>query len=211
MRILITGFDPFGGETVNPAWEAVKALPDTVSGAELITAQIPTEFGRSAAVLRDLIAQHQPQAVVCVGQAGGRSGLSVERVAINIDTARIPDNAGVQPLNEPIVDAGPAAYFSTLPINAMVQASHAAGVPATVSNSAGTFVCNHIMYQALHMLAGSSARAGFVHVPYAPAQTLMLPETASMPTATVTAGLTAMLAAIAANKEDTAANFGALH
>ena len=168
MKILVTGFDPFGGEKVNPALEAVKSLPYEINGAELHWAVIPTVFYKSAEVLEAEIVRYQPDVVLCIGQAGGRAGLTPERVAINQDDARIPDNQGNQPIDTPIRLDGEAAYFSTLPIKAMVQAIKEVGLPATVSNTAGTFVCNHLMYQALYLADKKfpNMRAGFMHIPY---------------------------------------------
>ena len=168
MKILVTGFDPFGGATINPALEAVKKLPDEINGATLIKLAIPTVFGKAADVTKDAITRHQPDIVVSIGQAGGRCTVTPERVAINLDDARIPDNEGNQPLAVPIQADGPAAYFTQLPVKAMVQAIKDAGFPAAVSNTAGTFVCNHIMYQ-LHYLIEKefpAVRGGFIHVPY---------------------------------------------
>lgn len=151
MKILVTGFDPFGGESMNPAIEAVKGLSDEISGAEIIKLEIPTVFHKSAAVLEEAMLAHQPDVVLCVGQAGGRTGITPERVAINQDDARIEDNEGNQPVDIAIREEGAPAYFATLPIKAMVEAIKEAGLPSSVSNSAGTFVCNHIMYQALYL------------------------------------------------------------
>ena len=153
MKILVTGFDPFGGEAINPAWEAVSRLPKKIEGAEIVTVQIPTVFGDSAKRLFEAVEEHQPDAVVCVGQAGGRFGITPERVAINVDDARIADNKGQQPLDTVIQADGAPAYFTTLPVKAMVEAVKKAGLPTSLSNTAGTFVCNHIMYQNLYYLA----------------------------------------------------------
>ena len=170
-RILLTGFDPFGGETVNPALEAVKRVQ--CPGLSVVPLEVPTVFGRAEETIIQAIRAHQPRLVICVGQAAGRAVITPERVAINMDDASIPDNAGAQPQDRPIDPTGPAAYFSTLPIRAMVQAIRQAGVPADISNSAGTFVCNHLMYSVLHYAAKAcpGLRAGFVHVPCIPAQT----------------------------------------
>ncbi|MEE0881486.1 MAG: pyroglutamyl-peptidase I, partial [Turicibacter sp.] len=149
-KILITGFDPFGGEAINPATESVKQLPDEILGVQIIKREIPTVFDRSIETLYGILKEEQPDAVICVGQAGGRPNITVERVAINQDDARIPDNEGAQPIDRTIFEEGPAAYFSTLPIKAMVQNMKEAQIPAAISNTAGTFVCNHIMYGALH-------------------------------------------------------------
>ena len=142
MKILVTGFDPFGGETVNPAYEAVKLLPDTIAGAQIIKLQVPTRFTLSGTVLEAAVNEHRPDAVICVGQAGGRSAITPERVAINLADASIPDNAGDQPVDEPIRKDGAPAYFTSLPVKAMVQKMRAAGIPAALSYTAGSFVCN---------------------------------------------------------------------
>lgn len=171
MKVLLTGFEPFGGETLNPSWEAVRrAAPGP--GVELHRLLVPTEFGRSATVVTREMDRLCPDAIVCVGQAGGRAAVTPERVAINLDDARIADNAGAQPVDVPAVPGGPAAYFSTLPVRAITEALRAAGLPAELSQSAGTFVCNHLMYGVLHHAAlyMPAVRAGFVHVPYLPEQ-----------------------------------------
>jgi pyroglutamyl-peptidase len=147
MKILVTGFDPFGGESTNPALEAVKGLPNEINGAEIIKLEIPTVFNKSAEVTKKAILQHQPDVVLNIGQAGGRYTVTPERIAINVDDARIPDNEGNQPIDVPIHEDGAPAYFTQLPVKAMVKTIKEAGLPAALSNSAGTFVCNHIMYQ----------------------------------------------------------------
>jgi pyroglutamyl-peptidase len=171
---LVTGFDPFGGSTVNPSWGAVQALHGReIAGHRLIGAELPTVFGASLQRLEALLAEHRPRLVLCTGQAGGRGAISLERVAINVDDARIPDNAGRQPVDRPVVPDGPAAYFSTLPIKAMLQALLDAGVRAEVSQTAGTFVCNHTFYGLMHLLAQpqwQGVRGGLVHVPWLPDQ-----------------------------------------
>lgn len=215
MKILVTGFDPFGGEATNPAWEAVRHLPDEVDGAEVVKVQIPTVFGRSADVVHAAILEHDPDVIVSVGQAGGRYSVNPERVAINIDDGRIPDNDGQQPIDVPIKDDGPPAYFSSLPIKAMATAMKEAGIPAAVSNTAGTYVCNHIMYQVLYMVAHEfpGKRAGFVHVPYLPVQVLDKPNEPSLGLDELVTALTAGLSAIVeyADKPDLATVGGALH
>lgn len=172
MKILVTGFDPFGGEAVNPAFEAVKQLPNAIAGAEVIKLELPTAFKRSAQVLEQAIKEHMPNAVLCVGQAGGRAKMTVEKVAINLGEARIPDNDDDQPIDEPLISDGETAYFSTLPIKAMVWQMNQGGIPAGVSYSAGTYVCNSIMYHALYLAQKEfqGLRAGFIHVPFAPEQ-----------------------------------------
>ncbi|MCT1716071.1 pyroglutamyl-peptidase I [Dermabacter hominis] len=214
MSILVTAFDPFGGEKINPALEAVKALPAEIAGEEVITVEVPTVFGKAIEAATAAIEKHQPSAVLCVGQAGGRFDITPERVAINIDDARIPDNDGNQPIDEPVVDGAPSAYFATLPIKAMAAAIRDAGVPASVSNSAGTFVCNHIMYGVLHHLATEGpkgTRGGFVHVPFIPEQTVGKPGQPSLSTETITEGLTAAIRAIAENASDVATVEGTTH
>ena len=203
MKILVTGFDPFGGEKVNPALEAVKSLPSEIHGAEIHWVEIPTVFYRSAEVLEAEIVRFQPDAVLCIGQAGGRASLTPERVAINQDDARIPDNQGNQPIDTPIRLDGQAAYFSTLPVKAMVQAIKEEGLPATVSNTAGTFVCNHLMYQALYLADKKFAnmRAGFMHIPYMTEQVINKPNTASMNLTDIVRGIEAAIGAIVDYKD----------
>ena len=177
MKIIVTGFDPFGGETINPSIECVKALPD-IEGVELIRLELPTVFKESAKRLNEVINDVKPDAVLSVGQAGGRPGITMERIAINVDDARIPDNISQQPIDEAIQLDGEAAYFSTLPIKRIVKAIREAGISAEVSNSAGTFVCNHIMYQALFAAtkADKPFKAGFMHIPFIPEQTADKPS-----------------------------------
>lgn len=168
MKFLVTGFEPFGGEAVNPSWEAVKGLPEEIGQLEIVKQCLPTCFGKAAELLLETVKREKPRAVLSVGLAGGRKGISLERVALNLRDARIPDNAGSQPVDEPVAEEGPAAIFTTLPIKAMLRALEEAGIPGRISNSAGTFVCNEVMYMALYQ-AGVSM-AGFVHVPYLPEQ-----------------------------------------
>ena len=203
MKILVTGFDPFGGEKVNPALEAVKSLPSEIHGAEIHWVEIPTVFYKAADVLETAIVRFQPDAVLCIGQAGGRASLTPERVAINQDDARIPDNQGNQPIDTPIRLDGQAAYFSTLPVKAMVQAIKVEGLPATVSNTAGTFVCNHLMYQALYLADKkfSHMRAGFMHIPYMTEQVINKPNTASMNLTDIVRGIEAAIGAIVDYKD----------
>ena len=203
MKILVTGFDPFGGEKVNPALEAVKSLPSEIHGAEIHWVEIPTVFYKAAEVLEAEIVLYQPDVVLCIGQAGGRASLTPERVAINQDDARIPDNQGNQPIDTPIRLDGQAAYFSTLPIKAMVQAIKEEGLPATVSNTAGTFVCNHLMYQALYLADKKfpHMRAGFMHIPYMTEQVINKPNTASMNLTDIVRGIEAAIGAIVDYKD----------
>ena len=203
MKILVTGFDPFGGEKVNPALEAVKSLPSVIHGAKIRWVEIPTVFYQSAEVLEAEIVRYQPNVVLCIGQAGGRTSLTPERVAINQDDARIPDNQGNQPIDTPIRLDGEAAYFSTLPIKAMVQAIKEVGLPATVSNTAGTFVCNHLMYQALYLADKKfpNVRAGFMHIPYMTEHVINKPNTASMNLVDIVKGIEAAIGAIVDHKD----------
>lgn len=177
MKIIVTGFDPFGGETINPSIECVKALPE-IEGVELIRLELPTVFKESAKRLNEVINDVKPDAVLSVGQAGGRAGITMERIAINVDDARIPDNISQQPIDEAIQLDGEDAYFTTLPIKRIVKAIREAGISAEVSNSAGTFVCNHIMYQALFAAtkANKPFKAGFMHIPFIPEQTTDKPS-----------------------------------
>jgi pyroglutamyl-peptidase len=188
--ILLTGFEPFGGEHINPSWEVARALDgEQVAGARVIAWQLPCVFGAALESLAKAIAQHQPQLVLALGQAAGRSELSVERVAINVDDARIVDNQGSQPIDEAVIAGAPAAYFSTLPIKSMVAALRVAGYPAGISQSAGTFVCNHVFYGLQHQLAGSAVRSGFVHIPLLPQQAALHPNQPSMALATMVEGV----------------------
>lgn len=178
MRILVTGFDPFGGESVNPAFEAVKLLPDTIAGAEIIKLEIPTVFSKCGPAVEAGIEKYNPDVVVNVGQAGGRSCVTIEKVAINLAEARIPDNAGEQPRDAAIQADGKNAYFSLLPVNAIVQNIRAHGLPCHVSYSAGTYVCNAVMYEVLYMIEKKyqNMRAGFIHVPFASEQVVDKPN-----------------------------------
>lgn len=169
-KLLITGFDPFGGESINPSWEAVNGLPETVGEWKLSKLQVPTVFGKAGETVLAAAETLRPDAVLCVGQAGGRAAVTPELVAINLRYGRIADNAGVSPMDEPVVPDGPAAYFSTLPVRAMAQAVTEVGLPGQVSYSAGAFVCNDLLYTVLHRYAGTPVRAAFVHVPFLPQQ-----------------------------------------
>ena len=170
MKLLITGFDPFGGESVNPAWEAVKALPDQIGSWELCKLQIPTAFSLAAGEVLQAADSFHPDVILCVGQAGGRSAITPERIAVNIRDAKIPDNRGYQPVGEFVNDQGPAAYFAIVDVSAMARAIVDAGIPGQVSNSAGAFVCNDTLYNLLHCCRHSHIRVGFIHVPYLPQQ-----------------------------------------
>lgn len=200
MKILVTGFDPFGGETTNPAIEAVKQLPDKIAGADIVKLEVPTEFNRCAEVVRAAILAEQPDVVLSIGQAGGRAALTPELVAINLNDGRIPDNAGQQPVDQPIQPAGAAAYFTQLPIKAMVRAIQTAGLPGQVSTTAGTYVCNHLMYQVQYLRATEfpALRAGFMHIPFLPSQVTDKPNMPSLSLVDDVRGITAAIAAIVA-------------
>lgn len=214
MKILVTGFDPFGGESVNPAYEAVKLLPDVIGGAEIFKLEIPTVFSLSGQAVEEGIRKYQPDVVICVGQAGGRASISVEKVAINFVDARIPDNNGEQPLDEPLQADGPAAYFATLPVKAMVQHVREAGLPCYLSFTAGTYVCNSIMYNVLYMCEKRypGIRAGFIHVPYACGQVIDKANTTpSMPLETIAKSLEYAIEAVAIDRADGGESAGELH
>jgi pyroglutamyl-peptidase len=196
-RVLLTGFEPFAGDTVNPSWEAallVAAHPP--EGVTVTAARLSCTFGQAADQLRAAVEETDPDVVVCLGQATGRPDITVERIAVNIDDARIPDNAGRQPIDRPVVPGGPAAYFATLPVKACVAAAREAGLPASLSHTAGTFVCNHVFYALMHLLATErpTTRGGFVHLPALPEQVLDQAVPA-LPAATVAHGLRALLTA----------------
>lgn len=212
MKLLLTAFDPFGGASINPALEAVKLVEDTVSGVEIVKLEVPTVFGKSIDTVAAAIEREKPDAVLCIGQAGGRYDLTPERVAINIDDARIPDNEGNQPIDTPIFADGAPAYFTTLPIKAMAAKIREAGLPASVSNTAGTFVCNHLMYGVLYTLERRfpGVKGGFMHVPFIPSQTI--DRTApSMSKENIAQGIEAAIAAIAENETDIHASEGRTH
>lgn len=203
MKILVTGFDPFAGEKINPSIEAVKLLPAQLAGAQIIKLEVPTEFNRCAEVVKKAIIDQQPDAVLCVGQAGGRAEITPERVAINLNDGAIPDNAGYQPQEEPIQPTGPAAFFTQLPIKAEAAAIRQTGLPARISNSAGTYVCNHLFYQVEYLREQEfpNIQAGFIHIPYLPEQVVNKPGQPSMSLANCVKGLTAAILAIASSKE----------
>ena len=191
-HLLITGFDPFGGETVNPSWEAVCRLPDTVSGYRLTKLQIPTVFAAAADTV--LAAAKNVDVILCVGQAGGRDAVTPERIAVNMASASIPDNAGNRPVEAPILPGGPDGIFATVPVAAMARAIIDAGLPGKISNTAGTFVCNDTLYRLLTHFAGTGTRVGFVHVPWLPEQAKA--GAPSMTLADITAALTAAIGAL---------------
>ena len=188
-RVLLTGFEPFGTATSNPSGEIVKQI----SGDNIVTAILPVAYAQSAERLLELIAEHNPDVVICLGQAEGRTQITPEKVAINLDDARLPDNAGVQRSDVKILDDGPDAYFTSLPIKEMVDAAKAAGVPASVSLSAGAFLCNHVFYVAQNNFAGTKVRSGFVHVPLMDSQAPEFPGLPTMPLDQMVKAVRAML------------------
>lgn len=192
MKVLVTGFEPFGGEKINPALEAVKMLKDEILGAEIVKLELPTVFGKSKEILEKALEKERPDIVICVGQAGGRDKISIERVAINVDDASIPDNEGNQPMDKPIFEDGSAAYFSKLPIKEIVNRLKENKIPAEVSNSAGTYVCNHIMYSLLYNIDKKypNTLGGFIHIPYIPEQVIDKRMAPSMSLEHIVKGLT---------------------
>ena len=213
MKILVTGFNPFGGEKINPAIESVKKLPDTISGAEIIKLEIPTVCHVSLKVIDEAIEKYNPDVILSIGQAGGRYDITVERIGINIDDCRIPDNAGNQIIDEPIYKDGPAAYFSNLPIKAMVKRVQERHIPASVSNTAGTFVCNHVLYGVRYLIETKypGKKSGFIHIPFLPEQVVDKKEKASMSLDTIVEALTAAIEAIVDTKKDIKVTGGATH
>ncbi len=213
MKILVTGFDPFGGEEVNPAIETVKRLPDTIGGAKIIKLEIPTVCHQSLRVIDEAIAGYDPDVVLSVGQAGGRPDITVERVGINVDDCRIPDNAGNQIVDEPIYADGPAAYFVTVPIKAMVQRIRERNILASVSNTAGTFVCNHVTYGVCHLLAVKypGKRSGFIHIPFLPQQAVDKKNMPSMSQDMMVEAITAAIEAVVDTEKDIKVTGGATH
>jgi len=212
--ILIAGFEPFGGEAINSAWETVKAVNglEVMTGHHVVIKMLPCVFDRARHVLTDAIHRVQPDIVIVVGQAGGRSDISLERIAININDARIEDNSGQQPIDTPVDAAGPAAYFSTLPIKAMMLELRKQGIPASISNTAGTFVCNHIFYSMMHSLRERpEVRAGFIHMPYLPQQAARFPGAPSMSGEQMATALLIATQAAITTKFDLPVPAGALH
>jgi pyroglutamyl-peptidase len=213
MRVLITGFEPFGGEGVNPSWAASEQVAATRrDGLDITAVRLSCVYGKAIEELRAAVARTDPELVLCTGQAGGRSGLSVERVAVNVDDARIPDNAGNQPVDEPVVPGGPVAYLSSLPVKACVAAVREAGLPASVSGTAGNFLCNHVFYGLAHLIATErpGLRGGFVHVPYAPEQVVGRSEP-SMSVPDIARGLAVIVETAARTTRDLKVPEGATH
>ncbi|MEL3903709.1 MAG: pyroglutamyl-peptidase I [Treponemataceae bacterium] len=212
MKILLTAFDPFGEDTVNPALEAVKLVKTDDLDAEVIKLEVPTVFHKSIQLVQEKIKAEKPDAVLAIGQAGGRSNLTLERVAINQDDARIKDNEGNQPIDEVIFPDGENAYFASLPIKAMVKKIREVGLPAAVSNTAGTFVCNHLMYGILYTLEKNvpNSRGGFMHVPYIPDQVIDKANMPSMSIEDIAKGIHSALQAIIENDCDIKQSGGAI-
>jgi pyroglutamyl-peptidase len=204
MRALVTGFEPFGGDKINPSSLAVARLKKRISGIAVHTAELPCSYANSAGALRSAIEEVRPDIVLCVGLAGGRSELCLERVAINVQDARIRDNDGRQPIDKPVMKDGPAAHFATLPIKACVAEMRKAGLPAAVSNTAGTFVCNHIFYSLMDIAASHPIpmRGGFLHVPYIPEQVARSSAAPSMALADIAHGIEIIVAVSAARTGD---------
>ena len=207
-KILITGFEPFGGASVNPALEAVKQLAEAkLEGGEIVVCEVPVTRYESVDTVIAAIETHQPDFVITVGQAGGRAGITPERVAINVDDFRIADNGGNQPIDEPVVVDGPDAYFTTLPIKAITRTLQEHGIPCQVSNTAGTFVCNHLFYGVQHYLSGKNIGHGFVHIPLLPAQDTTGNQ-ATMSLDVIVEGLRLVAQATIDNKQDVAIGAG---
>ena len=204
MKILVTGFDPFGGEPINPAIESVKRLPDNIAGAKIIKLEIPTVRKKSLEKIEKAINEHNPDVILSIGQAGGRFDISIERVGINLDDFRIPDNEGNQIIDEPIFPDGENSYFVKLPVKAMVQNVQKNNIPASVSYTAGTFVCNHVLYGVLYLIEKKykGKKSGFIHIPFLPQQVVDKRNTPSMELNTIVKGLTAAIEAIVKNNED---------
>ena len=204
MKILVTGFDPFGGEPINPAIESVKRLPDNIEGAEIIKLEIPTVRKKSLEKIEKAINEHNPDVILSIGQAGGRFDISIERIGINLDDFRIPDNEGNQIIDEPVFPDGENSYFVKLPVKAMVQNVQKNNIPASVSYTAGTFVCNHVLYGVLYLIEKKykGKKSGFIHIPFLPQQVVDKRNTPSMELNTIVKGLTAAIEAIVKNNED---------
>lgn len=204
MKILVTGFDPFGEDKINPAIESVKKLPDEIKGVKIIKLEIPTVYMKSLEKIDEAIKEYNPDVILSIGQAGGRPDITVERVGINVDDYRIKDNEGNQPIDTKIYDDGENAYFSNLPIKAIVENIRKNNIPASISNTAGTFVCNHILYGVQYLLDKKypNKKSGFIHIPFLPEQVISRPNTPSMSISTIVKALTLALEAIIENGSD---------
>ena len=198
MKILLTGFEPFGGENINPAKEAVKLVKDEIKGAQIVKCYVPVVFGKAIDTVYEAMKKENPDAVLLIGQAGGRYEMTPERVAINCDDARIPDNEGNSPVDQAVFADGPSAYFSTLPIKKMVENMKANNVPAAISNTAGTYVCNHLMYGVRYYIEKEfpNTIGGFMHVPFVHEQVMNKKETPSLSLDDVVKGIEASIEAI---------------
>ncbi len=204
MKILVTGFDPFGGESVNAASETVRRLPDAIAGAEIIRLEIPTVRYRSLQVIEEAICRHDPDVILSIGQAAGRADITVERIGINVDDYSIPDNEGNQVTDQPVIADGPDAYLVKVPVRAMVERIRSRSIPASISNSAGTFVCNHVIYGVCHLIATKypGRQSGFLHIPCLPRQALGKGNMPSMSQEMMTEALKAAIEAIAEEKQN---------
>lgn len=213
MKFLITGFSPFGGETINPALEIINKLADEIDNNTIITGEIPTVFGKSITSLSHLIDTHKPDVVLCLGQAGGIDKIRIERIAINLDEARIPDNDGNQPSDAAINSSGENAYFTNLPTKAMVKSLHDQGIPATLSYSAGTFVCNHLFYGLMdHIITHKlHIRGGFIHVPYVPKQAVGKASAPSMSIDLMIEAIETLIRTLSTTENDIEYTSGTLH
>ena len=214
MKVLVTGFEPFGGEKINPAFLAVQRLPDQIKGVEVIKKEIPTAFYESREELGKYMRENQPDLVFCIGQAGGRAGITLEKVAINLCEAGIPDNNGNQPEDEPIVEGGETGYFTNLPLKAMKERIQEAGIPTSISYTAGTYVCNYLFYSLMDEISKSypNTRGGFIHVPYATEQGVGKgSNTPTMEVATITKALEEGIIAAIENEHDILGNAGVTH
>ncbi|MCM3006014.1 pyroglutamyl-peptidase I [Priestia koreensis] len=210
--ILLTGFEPFDGEKINPSLEAVKQLHQTqIVDHTVISKPLPTVFNQSISLLQTYIDELEPSVVICVGQAGGRDRISIERVAINVDDARIPDNEGQQPIDQPIVDGGPVGYWSSLPIKAIVRDLTTKGIPGHVSHTAGTYVCNHLFYGLMHHIKDKDVKGGFIHIPFIPEQAVRYPGKPSMSLEMIVAGLQSSVETALTVEEDIKAVGGDTH
>jgi hypothetical protein len=204
MKILVTGFNPFGEDKINPAIESVKKLPDEIKGVKIIKLEIPTVYMKSLEKIDEAIKEYNPDVILSIGQAGGRPDITVERVGINVDDYRIKDNEGNQPIDTKIYDDGENAYFSNLPIKAIVENIRKNNIPASISNTAGTFVCNHVLYGVQYLLDKKypNKKSGFIHIPFLPEQVISRPNTPSMSISTIVKALTLALEAIIENGSD---------
>lgn len=209
-RVLLTGFEPFGGETINPALKAITDIPDDIEGYEVIKAQIPTVFRESIDKLQENIDRYNPDIIICIGQAGGRRDITIERIGINIDDCSMPDNKGNTPTDQLIYSDGENAYFSSIPIKAIIKNIREADIKVSVSNSAGTYVCNHLLYGLLYYIDKNdiNARGGFIHVPYLPEQVTDKPEVPSMELNDMVKAITIAIKTTINNQQDIVSSEG---